>query len=141
MKTKFDQRQKNALVKDYRRGLSIPALSRKYQIHAQTCIRYVLAAGEPPPSERNAQLNKELTAEVKRLIEKRYTHQEIADELKLTKSRVRYLAEQAGMTREKRNARVMELFASGHTRRAIAATVGLDHSTVARIIQKEKAKK
>ena len=133
---KLDQRQKNALLKDYRRGLSIQALARKYQIHAQTCIRYVLAAGEPAPSERNAQLNRELTAEIKRLMAKGYTHQEIADELQTTKPRVRYLAEQAGLTREKRNARVVELFKSGHTRRAIAATVGLDHSSVSRIIQK-----
>lgn len=137
--TKFSQDQKQALIKDYRRGLSVPALSRKYQIHAQTVVRYVLAAGELPPAERNAVLNKELTTEIKKLLAKGYTHGEAAEELSITKSRVAYLAELAGMTRENRNKRVLELFKSGHTRQAIADSLGVDHSTVSRIIKKAGA--
>lgn len=137
--TKFDKAQKQALIQDYRRGLSIAALSRKYKIHAQTCVRYVLAAGELPPSERNAVLNKELTKEIKNLLGKGYTHQEAAEELNIAKSRVAYLAELAGLTRQNRNKRVLELFESGHTRRAIADALGVDHSTVSRIVKNAEA--
>lgn len=131
---KDDERE--AMLTEYRKGVSTAKLSKKYFVHYQTIIRYALAAGLKTPVERNKDLREARQRKIQDLQAQGYKTGAIGRAVGLGPTQVQELrTRDTGPYATERNNRVKADRAAGLTYNAIAVKNDISPHTVKRIIE------